>query len=503
MAGLSELSQMTDKYIAADRAVDLRPKSTAGMQAVSQMGNIATQSLRSMIVAKGQESIDQGLKELKEAGMSNPALEQSFATLDYSNPEMVGKALSAMSKLVQEHRADKRSMEYGRGKLQGLLDQRIKEAESQSMTAKKDINGNMVMGTDGKPVMETKPLTQSQRFNAMELAKRELHQGAGLDLDIEALGGLQKRFPLDGLERDASTTATGQNAKRLDRAQVMKMLRGSGWEAMPSFAIAIDKVNEIVTRRDGDTSFWGFQANNPALRRAGNFLQSVADKLSSPQGIRDSEAMTLAQQIESTFKNLGSAAAQSASGMTKDQRQDLNALMTGVGIAAAQYIRSISGAAATDVERAALLSNMGVQNMVDFPSFAASFNLVTDELENRVQAVEELAQGYGSVFDEVLADLGGKLPSSVLGGRRMKLPSGVKKVEPGDGLDPEPPEGYTRGEPGDDGVPQAKNKHGAILLLKGGKWVAKGNARSILDGNKTDSAVTPPGDRTSKKGRSA
>ena len=65
----------------------------------------ASTAIQNLVLSRGGDALDAGLKELEAAGLSNPQLEQYFKSIDPTNGDAVTGALDAMAKMVSGGRA--------------------------------------------------------------------------------------------------------------------------------------------------------------------------------------------------------------------------------------------------------------------------------------------------------------------------------------------------------------------------------------------------------------
>lgn len=452
------LSNYSDQIIAQAGRVGptmserLQPLAKGLGGAVSGAGD----AINTFVLQNGAKAIDAGLKELQAAGLSNPALEQYFGTINPQDPEAVKSALDLMGQtLVPKAQAQEEGKKF--------VERGMTEAMSQ-------------LPEDATPY---------QRQRAQYEGAKNALVGAGKSATDAGYADTAAR--VKGMEAPKETAALSKANATMKKAALDTLKKDGGVSMIAPMKVAAETFNRVNAQYP---DLWKFASYGTTARKIGNALNTFSEELKGQEG-KQIPAETMLGQIKNFTNSLIIDAAQFTGTADKKKVDAFNEMMGQVGNMMASYIKALSGAAVTDNERAFLLGNLNLSNFASAEAFAQSANLLKQGTMENARNMEEMAQAYAgpeiwdteilpyvtlpsSKFNEFSFDAG-PATQQVRPPQEKKPPRDVPPHNPGagqNGVIAPPPSGFTRLEKDAMGVPQAKSADGKRMYFRNGAWSA-------------------------------
>jgi hypothetical protein len=282
------------------------------------------------------------------------------------------------------------------------------------------------------------------------------------------LAAFKNRF---GEEPVTKQTAMGDRVTWGQNNKIINSLATHS-NVIPAFRNMTQTANDVFDRNGDDV--WGLMVQSPGYQAATNKWDAVKQQLAQLKK-GDTVNPNLVQQAVSALADfaipneLSDKEVQSSWGLNKQQREDINNLLSATGMVVAEYIKSISGATVSESERASLLNNLNFRNYTSASSFARSMNAIMRIAQEKAMADEvSLASGAPEAWDKYVMNLterGGMLPSDKLAGLSIQTPA--KRSTQAAEAKPAPPPKPSQGQ----ATPSAKPGGGVNPLT--GMKVAK------------------------------
>ena len=381
-------------------------------EVVTDVATQSSESLKQYVLSNGQASIEAGISELQEAGVMTDQLAESFRQVDYTNPESVSKAMGAMCKMKQTHSADQRGMSFQKG----LLDE-----------------GLANLGPDAT-AEDVARMEEDIRKTGIEKART--------DLDLDALNAYVARFPSHAEEVGKTQAANDVNNDRKLAKEARGYLAKIDVQAVDALNQAVDVTKEAfeLGAKNG-TAMWGIQANTESVRKFGNFMRTMASNTKfelhageKDRGVLSTFAYSLTAKAAEWLEN-------NSLDYTDEERQALNMMTGALGTALAAYIKSMSGTAVTESERAFLMANLNIGNYANPRVMMRSLNNLIERTKTNIKKWEsEALNAHPERTNQFFADFSsGSLVSQ--GMRRfqtewMDRVLGTKDIKVGPGTAP-------------------------------------------------------------------